>query len=127
MKKILLTLAILLINVAAFCQLKAAAVTLTIGVRDYEFQEFEWGETRVIEEIIPIIIDGKDITIYTEDVQYYQTLMPEYETNDGNGSFWYAYDVNMKKCKFYMYNDGANFIMIEYNDVCIIYGIIYRN
>ncbi len=51
--------------------------------------------------------------------------MPEYEAN--GGSYWFAYDVNMKKCKFYMVesDDGTDFIMIEYDDACIIYGIIY--
>ena len=51
--------------------------------------------------------------------------MPEYETE--NGTYWLAYDVNMKKCKFYMLNsDEQNFIMIEYEDVCIIYGVNYE-
>jgi len=51
--------------------------------------------------------------------------MPEYETKDGKGFYWFAFDSEMKKCKFYMYNDGADIIMIEYDDVCIIYGILY--
>lgn len=125
MKKLLITFCFLLLNLNLFCQLKAYAVNLTIGIRDNEFEEFYWGETKVIEDNIPIYIDNKDITIFTEDVQYYQTLMPEYKTRDGKGWYWYAFDSDMKKCKFYMYNDGADIIMIEYDDVCIIYGILY--
>jgi len=101
------------------------AFSLTIGIRDNSYQTFTWGETKLLEKNIPIKFENKDITIYTEDIQYYQTLMPEYRT-DG-GSYWFAYDVNMKKCKFYMVeSNGTNFIMVEYDDVCIIYGVNYE-
>jgi hypothetical protein len=122
MKKSILTLVLALLTTVTFSQY---AFSLTIGVRENSDERFTFGKTKIMESNIPIKFDGKDITIYTEDTQYYQTLMPEYETE--NGTYWLAYDVNMKKCKFYMVNsDEQNFIMIEYEDVCIIYGVNYE-
>jgi hypothetical protein len=122
MKKSILTLVLALLTTVTFSQY---AFSLTIGFRENSDERFTFGKTKIMESNIPIKFDGKDITIYTEDTQYYQTLMPEYETE--NGTYWLAYDVNMKKCKFYMVNsDEQNFIMIEYDDVCIIYGVNYE-
>jgi len=122
MKKTILTLVLALLTTVTFSQY---AFSLTIGVRENSDERFTFGKTKIMESNIPIKFDGNDITIYTEDIQYYQTLMPEYETE--NGTYWLAYDVNMKKCKFYMVNsDEQNFIMIEYDDVCIIYGVNYE-
>ena len=122
MKKTILTLVLALLTTVTFSQY---AFSLTIGVRENSDERFTFGKTKIMESNIPIKFDGKDITIYTEETQYYQTLMPEYETE--NGTYWLAYDVNMKKCKFYMVNsDEQNFIMIEYDDVCIIYGVNYE-
>ena len=100
MKKLLTTLLLSVWSLIALSQSETHAFSLTIGIRDNIYQEFTWGETQILQETIPIKFNGKDITIYTEDIQYYQTLMPEYKTN--GGSYWFAYDVNMKKCKFYM-------------------------
>ncbi len=122
MKKTILTLVLAVWATITFSQ---SVFSLTIGVRDNSDEVFTWGDTEMLKSTIPVKFDGKDITIYTEKTQYYQTLMPEYEV-DG-GSYWFAYDVNMKKCKFYMVTiDSTDFIMIEYDDVCIIYGVIYR-
>jgi hypothetical protein len=122
MKKTILTLVLALWATITFSQY---AYSLSIGVRDNSNEKFTWGETRIMEKKIPVRFEGKDITIYTEETQYYQTLMPEYEI-DG-GSYWLAYDVNMKKCKFFMVQiDGSNYIMIEYDDVCIVYGVKYN-
>lgn len=122
MKKTLLTLVLAVWTTITFSQ---TLYSLTIGVRDDQNSKFTWGETKMLKTPIKVKFNNNDITIYTEEIQYYQTLMPEYEAN--GGSYWLAYDVNMKKCKFYMVksDDGTNFIMIEYDDVCIIYGIIY--
>ena len=121
MKKTLLTLVLAVWATITFSQ---TLYSLTVGIRENSSKNFYWGETRMLKSVIPIKFDGKDITIYTEEMQYYQTLMPEYEV-DG-GSYWYAYDVNMKKCKFYMVEvDGTNFVMIEYDDTCLVYGIDY--
>jgi len=125
MKKLLTTLLLSVWSLIALSQFDTHVFSLTIGIRDNIYQEFTWGETKMLEEMIPIKFNGKDITIYTEDIQYYQTLMPEYKTN--GGSYWFAYDVNMKKCKFYMVESkGTNFVMVEYDDVCIIYGVTYN-
>jgi hypothetical protein len=125
MKKLLTTLLLSVWSLIALSQSDTRAFSLTIGIRDNIYQEFTWGETQILQETIPIKFNGKDITIYTEDIQYYQTLMPEYKTN--GGSYWFAYDVNMKKCKFYMVESkGTNFVMVEYDDVCIIYGVVYE-
>ena len=125
MKKLLTTLLLSVWSLIALSQSDTYAFSLTIGIRDNIYQEFTGGETKMLEETIPIKFNGKDITIYTEDIQYYQTLMPEYKTN--GGSYWFAYDVNMKKCKFYMVESkGTNFVMVEYDDVCIIYGVVYE-
>jgi hypothetical protein len=121
MKKTILTLVLAVWATITFSQY---VFSLSIGVRDNASEKFTWGESKLLESTIPVKFNGKDITIYTEKTQYYQTLMPEYEV-DG-GSYWFAYDVNMKKCKFYMVEiDGTDFIMIEYDDVCIIYGVNY--
>jgi len=125
MKKLLTTLLLTVWSLIALSQTDAYAFSLTIGVRDNSYQSFTWGETKLLEKNIPIEFENKDITIYTEDIQYYQTLMPEYKI-DG-GSYWFAYDVNMKKCKFYMVeSNGTNFVMVEYDDVCVIYGVSYE-
>jgi len=121
MKKTLITLVLCLLTTLTFSQ---TLYSLTLGVRNDSSEPFTWGETRQLKSRIPIKFNDNDITIYTEDMQYYQTMMPEHPL-DG-GSFWYAYDVNMKKCKFYMVVvDEENFIMIEYDDTCIVYGIDY--
>ena len=122
MKKALLTLVLAVWTTITFSQ---TLYSLTVGVRDNSSEQFTWSEPKMLETPISIKFDNKDITIYTEDIQYYQTLKPEYEVN--GGSYWFAYDVNMKKCKFYMVesDDGTDFIMIEYDDACIIYGITY--
>jgi hypothetical protein len=115
-------------SISGICRsirIKSYVFSLTIGVRDNSDEVFAWGGTKIMDSSIPVKFDGKDITIYTNKTQYYQTLMPEYEV-DG-GSYWFAYDSNMKKCKFYMVEvDGGNFIMIEYDDVCIVYGVNYN-
>ena len=122
MKKTLLTLVLAVWATITFSQ---TLYSLTIGVRDNSSEKFAWGETKFLGTPISVKFNNKDITIYTEDIQHYQTLMPEYEAN--GGSYWLAYDINMKKCKFYMVesDDGTDFIMIEYDDACIIYGINY--
>jgi hypothetical protein len=103
----------------------AVAVNLTIGIRDNEYSKFTWGETKPVTDKLMIKLDGQDITVYTEELQFYQTLKPEYFTEDGNGSYWYAIDEERKRCKVYLYYKDGNLLMIEYDDVCIIYGIIY--
>ena len=122
MKKTLLTLVLAVWTTITFSQ---TLYSLTVGVRNNSSEKFNWGETKMLETPISVKFNNNDITIYTEDIQYYQTLMPEHEAN--GGSYWFAYDVNMKKCKFYMVesDDGTDFILIEYDDVCIIYGITY--
>ena len=126
MKKTLITLVLCLFTTLTFSQTWARAVNLTIGVRDNVYSKFTWGETRPVEDNLLIKLDGDDITIYTEELQFYQTLKPEYFTEDGNGSYWYAIDEERKRCKFYLYYKGGSIIMIEYDDVCIIYGVIYK-
>ena len=122
MKKTLLTLVLAVWTTITFSQ---TLRSLTIGTRDNSSEKFTWTETKMLEAPILIKFNDNDITIYTEEMQYYQTLMPVYEVN--GGSFWFAYDVDMNKCKFYMVesDDGSDFIMIEYDDACIVYGINY--
>ena len=122
MKKTLLTLVLAVWTTITFSQ---TLRSLTIGTRDNSSEKFTWTETKMLEAPILIKFNDNDITIYTDEMQYYQTLMPVYEVN--GGSFWFAYDVDMNKCKFYMVesDDGSDFIMIEYDYVCIVYGINY--
>ena len=126
MKKIILTLILALLTTISFSQVWAKAVSLTIGVRDEAYSKFTWGETKKLSGDILVKFDAQEITIYTEDIQYYQTLKPEYFTEDGNGSYWYAVDEERKRCKVYLYYKGGDIVMVEYDDVCIIYGVIYR-
>jgi len=126
MKKTLLTLVLALWSVISFAQMWAVAVNLTIGIRDNAYSKFTWGETKPVDDNLLIKLDGQDITIYTDEIQFYQTLKPEYFTEDGNGSYWFAVDEERKRCKVYLYYKSGNIIMIEYDDVCIIYGIIYK-
>jgi hypothetical protein len=125
MKKLILTLVLSLWTIVSFSQVWARAVSLTIGVRDYAYSKFTWGETKKLSGDILVKFDAQEITIYTEDIQYYQTLKPEYFTEDGNGSYWYAVDEDRKRCKVYLYYKGGDIVMVEYDDVCIIYGILY--
>jgi hypothetical protein len=126
MKKLILTLVLSLLTIISFAQTWAVAVNLTIGIRDNEYSKFTWGETRPVSDKLLIKLDGRDITVYTEEIQFYQTLNPEYKTDDGNGSYWYSIDEERKRCKVYLYYKEGNLLMIEYDDVCIIYGLIYR-
>ena len=125
MKKLILTLVLSLLTIISFSQVWAKAVSLTIGVRDDTYSKFTWGETKQLSGDILVKFDNQEVTIYTEDIQFYQTLKPEYFTEDGNGSYWFAVDEDRKRCKLYMYYKGGNVIMIEYDDVCIIYGVLY--
>jgi hypothetical protein len=125
MKKLILTLALSLWTIVSFSQVWARAVSLTIGVRDDAYSKFTWGETKKLSGDILVKFDAQEITIYTEDIQFYQTLKPEYFTEDGNGSYWYAVDEDRKRCKVYLYYKGGDIVMVEYDDVCIIYGILY--
>jgi len=125
MKKTLITLVLCLFTTLTFAQVWAKAVSLTIGTRDDESSKFTWGETKQLSGDILVKFDDQEVTIYTEDIQFYQTLKPEYFTEDGNGSYWFAVDEERKRCKLYMYYKGGNVIMIEYDDVCIIYGVLY--
>jgi hypothetical protein len=126
MKKTLLTLVLVLLTTITFAQTWAYAVSLTIGIRDDAQSKFTWGETRPTEGNLLVKLDGQDITVYTEELQFYQTLKPEYFTEDGNGSYWYAVDEERKRCKVYLYYKNGNILMVEYDDVCIIYGLIYK-
>ena len=126
MKKTLITLVLCLLTSLTFAQTWAAAFNLTIGIRDNEYSKFAWGETKPETDKLLIKLDDQDITVYTEEIQFYQTLIPEYKTDDGNGSYWYAIDEERKRCKVYLYYKEGNLLMIEYDDVCIIYGLIYR-
>jgi hypothetical protein len=126
MKKALLTLLLCLVTTLTFAQIWAKAFNLTIGVRDNRYSKFTWGDTRTVDSNLLIKFDESDVIVYTEDIQFYQTLKPEYKTDDGNGSYWFAIDQKMNRCKLYLYYKGVNILMIEYDDVCIIYGIIYK-
>jgi len=126
MKKTLLTLVLVLLTTITFSQTWAKAFNLTIGIRDDKYSKFTWGETRPTDSNLLVKLDGNDVVVYTEEIQFYQTLKPEYKTDDGNGSYWYAVDEEMKRCKVYLFYKGGNILMVEYDDVCIIYGIIYK-
>lgn len=126
MKKIILTLSLSFLALTIFAQTWAYAVSLTIGIRDDKYSKFTWGETRPTDSNLLVKLDGNDVVVYTEEIQFYQTLKPEYKTDDGNGSYWYAVDEEMKRCKVYLYYKNGNLLMVEYDDVCIIYGIIYK-
>jgi hypothetical protein len=125
MKKLILTLVLSLLTIISFSQVWARAVSLTIGVRDDAYSKFTWGETKKLSGDILVKFDAQEITIYTEDIQFYQTLKPEYFTEDGNGSYWYAVDEDRKRCKVYLYYKGGDIVMVEYDDVCIIYEVLY--
>jgi hypothetical protein len=126
MKKIILTLSLSFLVLTIFAQTWAKAVSLTIGIRDNNYSKFTWGETRPVDDNLLIKLDGDDVIVYTEEIQFYQTLKPEYFTEDGNGSYWYAIDEERKRCKLYLYYKNGNVLMVEYDDVCIIYGITYK-
>jgi hypothetical protein len=126
MKKTILTLVLALLTTITFAQTWAYAVSLTIGIRDNANSNFTWGETKPTDSNLLVRLEGNDVIVYTEEIQFYQTLKPEYFTEDGNGSYWYAVDEERKRCKVYLYYKGGDILMIEYDDVCIIYGIIYK-
>jgi hypothetical protein len=125
MKKLILTLVLSLLTIISFSQVWARAVSLTIGVRDDAYSKFTWGETKKLSGDILVKFDAQEITIYTEDIQFYQTLKHEYFTEDGNGSYWYAVDEDRKRCKVYLYYKNGDIVMVEYDDACIIYGVLY--
>lgn len=126
MKKILITLVLCLITTLSFAQVWAVATNLTIGIRDNVYSKFTWGETKKLSEKILVKLDDRDVIVYTEELQFYQTLNPEYNTEDGNGSYWFAVDEERKRCKVYLYGKGADILIIEYDDVCIMYGLYYK-
>lgn len=121
MKKLFLTLFLSLLTTITYCQ---TLYSFSMGIRNNSYENFSWGEIKTLDSPIPIKFDGKDIKIYTERLQYYQTLLPEHKTEGGH--YWLAYDADMKKCKFYMVEYyGKDFILIEYDDMCLLYGVIY--
>ena len=79
MKKTILTLVLALLTTITFAQTWAKAVSLTIGIRDNNYSKFTWGDTRPVEENLLIKLEGDDVIIYTEEIQFYQTLKPEYK------------------------------------------------
>jgi hypothetical protein len=125
MKKTLITLVLCLFTLLTFAQVWAAATTLTIGIRDNVYSKFTWGETKQITDELLIKVSGQEFTVYTEEIQFYQTLKPEYTNDDGTASYWLAVDEERKRCTVYLYYKGGDSIVIEYDDVCIIYGIVY--
>jgi hypothetical protein len=126
MKKTILTLVLALLTTITFAQTWAYAVSLTIGIRDDAQSKFTWGETKPTDSNLLVKLEGDDVIVYTEEIQFYQTLKPEYFTEDGNGSYWYSVDEERKRCKVYLYYKSGDILMIEYDDVCIIYGLIYK-
>ena len=63
MKKLLLFLSLIILNLSTFSQVKASAVSLTIGMRDNSFQKYTWGETKFLENPILVVFKGKDVTV----------------------------------------------------------------
>jgi len=104
MKKLLLFFSLIVLNLSTFSQVKASAVSLTIGMRDNSLQKYTWWETKFLENPILVVFKGKDVTVFTEEVQYYETLQPE-KLIEG---------------------EGTPMLVLEYDDICIIYGIVYN-
>jgi hypothetical protein len=125
MKKTILTLILALLTTITFSQIWVKAVSVTIGTKNDKSSKFTWGETKQITDELLIKVSGQEFTVYTEEIQFYQTLKPEYTNDDGTGSYWLAVDEERKRCTVYLYYKGGDSIVIEYDDVCIIYGIVY--
>ena len=65
MKKTLITLVLCLLTSLTFAQTWAVAVNLTIGIRDNEYSEFTWGETKPVTDKLLIKMEGDDVIVYT--------------------------------------------------------------
>lgn len=126
MKKIFFTLILTIWTTILLSQTYAKAVNLTIGIRDDVYSKMTWGDTRRLSGDILIKFQDREILVYTEEIQFYRTLSPEHKTTEYTGSWWYAFDSSGKKCKVYLFYRGGDILMIEYDDACIIYGIIYK-
>ena len=126
MKKTLITLLLTLVTSICFSQNYAEAYSITIGTRKNANYKFDWRESEKVSPPILVYFNDKDVTIYSKEIQYYQTLLPQHETGE-HGFYWNSIDKNMNRCKLYFFTTNPNIVAIEYDDFCIMYEIIVKD
>jgi len=124
MKKIILSLIISLFSIVAFAQSFAKSKTVQIGVKNETTGKFDFQEPQEIPAVL-VKMGDIEIIIYSKVEQKYFIYSETYDFDDGNGSYWYAYDAEGNKVRIYLYKNPVSeiFLGIEYGDVCWVYTL----
>jgi len=126
MKKILITLLIILSFIVSFAQDMSVAKSsrMSFGEKNEYTGEFKFNPFQEIDEVF-IIIEENKISINSKVQQFYYIDSAAIPLDDVKGNYWYATDLNGTRCRVYLYMDSFSdiFVGVEYNDYSWIYNV----
>ena len=126
MKKILITLIIVLSFIVSFAQDISVAKSsrMSFGEKNEYTGEFKFNPFQEIDEVL-IIIENNKISINSKVQQFYYIDSAAIPLEDVKGNYWYATDLNGTRCRVYLYMDSFSdiFVGVEYNDYSWIYNV----
>ena len=126
MKKILITLIIVLSFIVSFAQDISVAKSsrMSFGEKNEYTGEFKFNPFQEIDEVL-IIIENNKISINSKVQQFYYIDSAAIPLDDVKGNYWYATDLNGTRCRVYLYMDSFSdiFVGVEYNDYSWIYNV----
>ena len=126
MKKILITLLIILSFIVSFAQDISVAKSsrMSFGEKNEYTGEFKFNPFQEIDEVL-IIIENNKISINSKVQQFYYIDSAAIPLDDVKGNYWYATDLNGTRCRVYLYMDSFSdiFVGVEYNDYSWIYNV----
>lgn len=126
MKKILITLTLILSFLLSFAQETTFSKSsrMSYGYKDENTGEFKFGPFQDIEPVF-IKIRVNEITINSKVPQFYYINSAAIPLENAKGSYWYALDNKDTRCRVYLYMDAFSdiFVGVEYSDYSWIYNI----
>lgn len=126
MKKILITLLIILSFIVSFAQDMSVAKSsrMSFGKKNDYTGEFKFNPFEEIDEVF-IIIEENKISINSKVQQFYYIDSATIPLEDVKGNYWYALDNSGIRCRVYLYMDSFSdiFVGVEYNDYSWIYNV----
>ena len=126
MKKIVITLLIVLSFIVSFAQDISVAKSsrMSFGEKNEYTGEFKFNPFQEIDEVF-IIIEENKISINSKVQQFYYIDSAAIPFDDVRGNYWYAEDINGTRCRVYLYMDSFSdiFVGVEYNDYSWIYNV----
>ena len=126
MKKILITLLIILSFIVSFAQDISVAKSsrMSFGEKNEYTGEFKFNPFQEIDEVL-IIIENNKISINSKVQQFYYIDSAAIPLDDVKGNYWYALDDSGTRCRVYLYMDSFSdvFVAVEYNDYSWIYNV----